>query len=400
MTRTAIEKADAVVAGCGIAGGLLAGRLARDGHRVVVLEKRPEVGVPVRCGEAAGSREEISQFIPVDEDWVVAEINAARMYAPNGTFAEKRFPGVGLMIKRDRFDQALARQAQNWGAEVRTHHEVTGLTRDGGRVSGVTVKRHADKTTYTIEAKITIGADGVEGAIGRWAGLTRHLKPREIHTCVEYLLEGDGFPSDVIEIYVGEGIAPGGYVWVFPKGDRLANVGVGVHPTMAKNGTAKDYLGRFVEKHFPDARRKAFIAGGVSGTKPLKTMVTDGVILVGEAARHNNPLSGGGIMNALEGAEEAHKILTSALEKNDFSNNFLRRYDKAWHNRNGRLIHKFALLREIFFKLDDDDMNKVISVLEKIVEAKPGHITDYAEVFRAAFKTTPGVLWKARKMLW
>jgi digeranylgeranylglycerophospholipid reductase len=400
MTGTATEKTDAVIVGCGIAGGLLAGRLARDGYRVIVLEKRPEVGVPVRCGEAAGSREEISNFLPVDEDWVVAEINAARMYAPDETYVEKRFPGVGLMVRRDRFDQALAAQAQNWGADVRTHHEVTGLTADNGRVSGVTVKRHTDESTYTIESKITIGADGVEGTVGRWAGLTRHLKPKEIHSGIQYLLEGDGFPTDTIELYVGTSIAPGGYVWVFPKGHRLANVGVGIHPTMAKNGTAQDYLDRFVEKHFPGSTRKTLIAGGVSGTRPLKTMVGNGVLLVGEAARHNNPLSGGGIMNALEGAEEAHRVLASALAADDLSTRSLQKYDKAWHERNGRLIHKYALLRELFFKLDDNDINQVISVLEKIVGARPGKITDYTEVFRAAFKTTPGVLWKARKMLW
>ncbi|MEJ2719867.1 MAG: NAD(P)/FAD-dependent oxidoreductase [bacterium] len=400
MTGKPIEKVDAVVAGCGIAGGLLAGRLARDGHRVIVLEKRPQIGVPVRCGEAAGSRAEISQFIPVDEDWVVADINAARMYAPNGTCVEKRFPGVGLMIKRDRFDQALAQQAQSWGADIRTHHEAAGLTTNGGRVTGVTVRRYPERTTYTIQSRVTIGADGVEGAVGRWAGLTGHLRPREIHSGIEYVLEDDGLPANTIEIYVGTQIAPGGYAWVFPKGDRLANVGIGVHPTMAKNGTAKDYLNRFVEKHFPHARLRAQIAGGVSGTRPLKTMVADGVLLVGEAARQNNPFSGGGIMNALEGAEEAHRVLSAGLASNDLSARFLRQYDKAWQDRNGRTIHKFALLRELFFKLDDEDMNNVISVLQKIVGAKPGNILDYTEVFRAAFTTTPGVLWKARKMLW
>jgi len=58
------------------------------------------------------------------------------------------------------------------------------------------------------------------------------------------------------------------------------------------------------------------------------------------------------------------------------------------------------LMRELFFKLDDDDLNRVVSVLGSIVRAKPGQIHDYTEIFRAAFKTTPGVLWKARKMLW
>ena len=400
MDSTKHEQTDAVIVGCGIAGGLLAGRLARDGHKVVALEKRPEIGVPVRCGEAAGSREEISHFVPVDEAWIVAEINAARMFAPNSTSVEKRMAGVGLMIERDKFDQALARQASDWGADIRTHHEVIGLVYDGNRVSGVRVKRHDTGTQYTLKSRITIGADGVESFVGRWAGLTGHLRPKDIHSGIEYLLEDDGFPTDTIELYVGKEIAPGGYVWVFPKGPRLANVGVGIHPSMAEGRTARDYLDRFVKDHFPKAVLKKTVAGGVSGTKPLKTMVGNGVLLIGEAGRHNNPFSGGGIMNALEGAEEAHKVLTRTLTNDTLDVQFLKEYDKAWQDRNGHTIYKFSLLRELFFKLDDDDLNKVITVLDKIVRAKPGKITDFTEIFLAAFKTTPGVLWKARKMLW
>jgi digeranylgeranylglycerophospholipid reductase len=129
-------------------------------------------------------------------------------------------------------------------------------------------------------------------------------------------------------------------------------------------------------------------------------MVRDGVLLVGEAGRQNNPLSGGGIMNALEGAEEAHKVLREALESGDVSAEFLRRYDRAWHERNGHLIQKFGILRELFFKLDDDDINNIIAVLAKMVPEEPGVITNYTELFKASFKAVPGVLWKARKVLW
>ncbi len=105
---------------------------------------------------------------------------------------------------------------------------------------------------------------------------------------------------------------------------------------MATNGTARDYLDRFIEARYPRARRVRFIAGGVSGSRPLGTMVGDGVLLVGEAARHNNPFSGGGIMNSLEGAEEAHAVASRALSAGDTSAEALKDYDKAWHNRNGR----------------------------------------------------------------
>jgi len=394
------EKADAVVVGCGIAGSLVAGLLARDGFRVVALEKRPVIGVPVRCGEAAGSKTEISHFIPVDEEFIAVELNGARGIAPDATFFEKRMPGFGVVLERDKFDQALAAQAERRGAVVRTHHEVVSLERDGARVTGVRVKDHATGSIYAISSPLTIGADGVESFVGRWAGLAKHLRPKEIHSAAEYLLEGDGFPSDTIELYVGTSIAPGGYAWVFPKGHRLANVGIGVHPTMATNGTAREYLDRFIAARYPRARPVRFVAGGVSGSKPLDTMVADGVMLVGEAARHNNPFSGGGIMNSLEGAEEAHAAAARALSAGDTSARALKEYDKAWHNRNGRNIEKFALLRELFFRLDDGELTALVTVLDKAVRAKDGHVTDYADLFRTAVRTTPSLLWKARRMLW
>jgi len=400
MRSSPNEKADAVVVGCGIAGGLLAGLLSGEGFRVVVLEKRPVIGVPVRCGEAAGSKQEISKFIPIDEKFIAAELNGARGFAPDRTFFEKRMPGFGVVLERDKFDQALAAEAGRRGAEIRTHHEVVALETDASRVTGVKVKDHASGSTYSIASPVTIGADGIESFVGRWAGLTRHLRPKEIHSAAEYLLEGNGFPTDTIELYVGTAIAPGGYVWVFPKGHRLANVGIGVHPAMASNGTAREYLDRFIDERYPGARPIRFIAGGVSGSRPLDTMVGDGVLLVGEAARHNNPFSGGGIMNSLEGAEEAHKVVAKALSSQDTSAQALKEYDTAWHNRNGRSIRKFALLRELFFKLDDDELTGLVAVLDKVVRARDGRITDYADLFRVAARTTPGVLWKAKRMLW
>jgi digeranylgeranylglycerophospholipid reductase len=358
------------------------------------------IGVPVRCGEAAGSKQELSHFIPIDESFIAVELNGARGFAPDMTFFEKRMPGFGVVLERDKFDQALAAQAIERGAEVRTHHQAVALEKDGSRVKGVVVKDHEGGSRYTISAPVTIGADGVESFVGRWAGLTRHLRPKELHAAAEYLLEGDGFPTDTIELYVGTSIAPGGYAWVFPKGKGLANVGIGVHPAMASNGTARDYLDRFIAARYPGTRPRRFIAGGVSGSKPLDTMVADGVLLVGEAARHNNPFSGGGIMNSLEGAEEAHAVVSSALSAGDTSAGALKEYDKAWHNRNGRNIRKFALLRELFFKLDDEELTALVSVLDRAVRARDGHIADYADLFRTAVRTTPGLLWKARRMLW
>jgi len=400
MRADSIEKVDAVVVGCGVAGPTLAGLLARDGYRVVVLEKRPVVGVPVRCGEAAGPRREIEHFIPIDEEFISADLNLARLIGPDGVSFERRMPGFAVMLNRDKFDQALAKQAEGWGAEVRTHQSAVGLRSEGNRVRGVEVLDHGSGSRYAIEALVTVGADGIEGFVGRWAGLTGHLRPSEFHAGAEYLLEGEYFSEDSIELHLSRRIAPGGYAWVFPKGRGKANVGLGVHPGMAKEGSARDYLDRFVGDRFPQAKRIRCIAGGISGSKPLKTMVRDGLLLIGEAARHNNPLSGGGIMNSLEAAEEAHKVVAEALRNNDLSERALKPYDSAWQARNGRTIYKFALLRGLYLKLDDADLAALVSVLGGMVGDAQGAIADYPEVFRAAFRRTPGLLWKAGRSLW
>jgi digeranylgeranylglycerophospholipid reductase len=395
-----MEKTDAVIVGGGPAGSLVAARLADSGYHVILLEKRPRIGIPVRCGEATGSREELSRFIAVDESWICADINGIRLIAPGGEIIERRIPQVGVVLDRAGFDRALADFALDRGADVRLHSEATGLLKDDGRVTGVRVRDHSTDRSYDIGARITIGADGVEGFVARWAGLSGHLKPDDIHTAVQYRVQADALPKDTIELYAGRRIAPGGYAWIFPKGDGRANVGLGIHPLHIPQGTAKDLLDRFVAQRMPGARILDSFAGGTSGTKPLKTMVGDGVLLTGEAARQNNPLSGGGIMNALEGADEASAVICEGLRAGDISAGRLAPYNERWHKKVGRSIARLAAMRKFFYSLEDKDIDSVARMLQHINRSRNSGAMDYIEVFKTAFVTAPGLIWKARSLIW
>jgi digeranylgeranylglycerophospholipid reductase len=395
-----MEKTDAVVVGGGPAGSMVATQLADKGYHVILLEKRPRIGIPVRCGEATGNREELSRFLAVDESWISADINGIRLIAPGGETIERRIPGAGVVLDRAGFDEALARRARDLGADIRLHTEATGLLRDDGCIKGVRVRDHSADASYDLQARITIGADGVEGFIARWAGLARHLKADDIHSAIQYRVEANGLPEDTIEIYAGRRIAPGGYAWIFPKGDGRANVGLGVHPLRTSKGTTKDLLDRFVEERLPGARVLDTVAGGTSGTKPLKTMVGNGVLLAGEAAHQNNPFSGGGIMNALEGAEEASAVICDGLRAGDVSAAHLARYNDRWHKRVGRSIARLAAMRKFFYSLEDKDIDNVARVLQQINRRQENGTMDYIDVFKTAFITAPGLLWKARTLLW
>ena len=105
---------------------------------------------------------------------------------------------------------------------------------------------------YDVRAKIVIGADGIESKVGRWAGIDTALKPVDVETCAQYLIAGADINQEYCEFYIGNEMAPGGYVWVFPKGGGKANVGIGI--LGSKMGKFKprpvDYLNDFVQKKF------------------------------------------------------------------------------------------------------------------------------------------------------
>jgi digeranylgeranylglycerophospholipid reductase len=379
---------------------MVAIRLARAGFKSILFEKRPRIGLPVRCGEATGNRTELARFLPIDEKWISADINAARLIAPGGRILERSLPGIGVVLDRGRFDQALADLARTAGAEVRPDNEVIDLIEENGSVAGVRVRDHASGRSYQVRAAVTVGADGIECSVGRRAGLTRHLGLADIHSAFQYLIEADDLPLDTIEFYTGRSIAPGGYAWVFPKGPGLANVGLGIQPSPAGVASPQELLDRFVAGRYPGARIRATVAGGTSGTKPLKTMVADGLLLVGEAAHQNNPLSGGGIMNALEGAALAADVLAEALSRGDTGARALEPYNRHWARTVGSSIHKNARLRKFFYQLSDHELDDLAAVLQGFTHRSGDNVQDYAEILKNALMKVPGLVWKARKLLW
>ncbi|MEW6069584.1 MAG: NAD(P)/FAD-dependent oxidoreductase, partial [Candidatus Thermoplasmatota archaeon] len=109
-----MEKYDIVVVGAGPAGSTCAKVASEKGCKVLLIEKRQEIGVPVRCGEGVSKRiEELGINIP--KYCIAQDIKGARIFAPNGKFIElnEKIAGgeVGYNIYRDKFDKELAVRA-------------------------------------------------------------------------------------------------------------------------------------------------------------------------------------------------------------------------------------------------------------------------------------------------
>src|SRR2546426_8670698 len=293
---------DVLVIGAGPGGSTAARFAARSGCRTVLIEKRAEIGVPIRCGEGIAKDWLQEIGIPPSPKFVQREVQGARVFAPDGTCltVDAAMAGneVGYTVDRGLFDRYLAAEAARAGAEIRIRTSAVGLLTEGGRIVGARCE-HMGRT-LDIRAHVVIGADGFESQVGRWAGLATHLKMRDIDACLEYTMVGVGGDPRFDDFYLGS-CAPGGYAWVFWKGDDVANVGLGVNLSKVRErGEAKAYLDRFLAAHPDLARGQVLqeIAGGVSVSLPLDRTASDGLLLVGDAARVIDPVTGGGILNA------------------------------------------------------------------------------------------------------
>ena len=335
-----------------------------------MIEKRQEIGSPVRCGEGIAKRWLDEIGLEPSKRWIAHEVDGARILSPSGKYVEvdeaKAGDESGYVINRDNFDKILAVKAAKAGADVMVKTYATGLLKKDGKVAGARIKHMGEE--MDVRAKIVIGADGFESQVGRWAGINTALNPKDIDSCYQYTLDGiDGDPR-FNDFYLGS-MAPGGYVWVFWKGSGIANVGIGVQMSkIDRPGAAKWYLDRFIESHLELSKGKPIreISGAVSISAPIDRTIADGVMLVGDAARMIDPVSGGGIYNASIAGKYAGQVAAEAVEIGDFSENFLRKYEKLWRGRLEEHLFRNWLVKEKMTTLSDDVFNRVIGILADV----------------------------------
>lgn len=385
------EDCDLLIIGGGPAGLVAAREAARAAGecgrpvRVLLLERDPAVGLPVRCGEGVGAKG-LSEFIdPTGASWVARRITGVAFRAPDGTEVRVAKGDLGYILDRARFEPALAQQAIDAGAEVRIGADAVGMDREGACWR---VHVHRDDAHSEIRARIVIGADGVEGAVGRWAGIDTRVAARDMESCAQYVADVPGVDPDTIVLHFGARIAPGGYAWIFPKGGHAANVGLGVLARRAGGRSAVSWLDDYVRRFLPGARLTSRTVGGVIVAPTVTRTVADGLMLCGDAAHMINPLSGGGIVNAMKAGRLAGRRAVTALVAGDTSARGLAPFHTDWMRLLGDDHVRFYQVKEALARFDDGFYDALARTVNRIPEPR----RTLGRIFGAALVRHPGLI--------
>lgn len=375
---------DVVVIGAGPAGSIAARNIAREGYSVALLEKRQEIGTPVRCGEGVSAKW-LTKHTTVQNRWISAEIRGAWFRSPDMTKAEMIYREPEYILDRRVFDHDLACEAAQAGACVATKSTVYAIERQGDRF----LCRINGLKNICVYATLLVVADGVESRCASMLGVSTTLAPKDLGVCFQYTVENIDIDADHIEVIGGREFAPGGYAWIFPKGKRSANIGMGMPATIStKEKNAQYYIEHLLAKRFPKASIVRTVAGAVPLSLPLKDMYGDGFVIAGDAARLSNPLTGAGIGNALESGALAAAAVINALKKGDVSTRTLKEYRTAVMKSVGSSTARFYPLKEAFVKFTDDNFNTMVRIVGSV---GPDKVTPKV-VLETAFRENIGLL--------
>ncbi len=351
-----MESYDVLVVGMGPAGSSAALVCAEGGVSVLGIEKRQEIGSPKRCGEGLSKSALRRMGIKLPAQAVSRRIYGARVWTPSGKSVTVDFKGnEGWIVERKVFDKYLARLAIRAGAVVRARTELIDVKREAGKL--IASLRTQDGLEQ-IETNLLIACDGIESKAARMLGLNTTISLVDVASCAQFEMSGIDTDPRRVQFWLGSKLAPGGYVWCFPKDRDSANVGIGVRRPWADR-PAIDYLKAFISTQ-PGLAKGSIIeinCGGVPVGGLLKNMVADNLITAGDACHQVNPIHGGGIAEAWIGGRLAGQVAVKAIKSGNFKAKKLSEYNKLWWAERGAKLARLVRLRQVIENLTDDDLN-------------------------------------------
>lgn len=362
-----MQRYDVIVVGAGPAGATAATVAARHGAKVLLLEEHTKIGRPIQCTGLLSARG--WRLARLSKALIVREITGVRAHAPDGAFVDLGGERVrAYVIDRDRFDQALVERAAQTGVEVRTGVRALSLEAYKNYHRALWVEAR-DGVREKLSARVVIGADGAHSLIARQVGLPL---PKKRLLGLQAVIRYTAPRSDFVEVFFGERWTGGFFAWAVPERDGCARVGLATE----RLHQAKKSFERLREEHCRGGEILCYQSGMIPIGLPKRT-VTDGVMLVGDAAGQAKPTSGGGIYTGMLCGRIAGEVAANAALHQDSTARALRDYEVRWRAKLERELTLGFHAHQILTQLSDAQLTQVFKLLrEPEVRAVVEHYGD------------------------
>ncbi|MEO1352385.1 MAG: geranylgeranyl reductase family protein [Cyanobacteria bacterium J06635_15] len=328
---------DCIVVGAGPAGGTTAYHLAKQGHAVLVLEKATLPRFKPCSGAVSPS---IAQWFDFDFDPVIDRRIAAIRYTwklDDPVNAKLKTSEPIWMVQRDAFDQFLIQKAQEKGAEIQDNTTVTGIKFSGDRWQ-------VNTATGTFDAPYLVAADGANGPLANWLGLS----PGKTRPAALLDIPVDAEAAQTVPISFEFGLLKNGCLWNFPKTNRYTLAACTFRGGDLKDKEAKAQLEKYASSFGASANQGTYYQHGLKlwdGNAPLHTQ---NALLAGEAAAVADPLTAEGIRPSILSGVRAAEAVAKALAGDPDA---IAGYSHTMHNEWGEDMQWAQRIAGLFYRV-------------------------------------------------
>lgn len=343
---------DVIVVGAGPAGSYVAYDLASSGYSVAVFEAKGASGLNACCTGIISI--ECLQSLDSARDMILAEVKSAEFYSPSGRCLRFQTEDVqAYVVDRVSLDKALVSKAQSQGVQYFFSSPVVDIV--PGKDS-IEVEAVCSGTRELLSARGAVLANGFRPRLPNKLGLGR-IKRLLIGAQAEI----EGTDIGEFEVHFGQSIAPGGFAWLVPISSGKAYVG------LLATCQAKPHLQNFLNSLFRQGRAVTQRTEIRQRAIPMGTLphsYGDRLLVIGDAAGHVKPTTGGGIYFGHLGARMAAKVLREALATDNLAAGQLSLYQKDWKAKMGKELSRGYWARWAYAKLSDSQIEGIFETLD------------------------------------
>jgi digeranylgeranylglycerophospholipid reductase len=356
-------KCDVLVVGAGPAGSSAARASSLNGIKTIIIDKKEEIGTPVKCAEGIGKY--LFSYIPfkIPMDQLIWKIDGMFFWSENISIKRYGPPWNGYSIDRRKFDKWLIKNSIDKGANLWKNSELINIDFDQNKqAKKVIIKKEGKK--IEIIPKFIIAADGINSKVLECLNI-KSKNEGDMGKVKSYEMKNLDLKYPHFEqLYFGD-FAPRAYAYIFPKSKTIANVGVGT--TLSKDNL-DEYFESFINHEIvKDQLKNGEIITEKSGEAPIRYLskhwVHQNIILTGDNANQNLKPFLEGILPGIICGNCAGEIVSTCIKQKIQLKE--ETYKNAVYNKigKGELFKKSDKLIDIVYNLSDEIDENIVHLL-------------------------------------